>query len=606
MRVNKHFFISLVLGSFFASIFWSFIRLPYENPLSIVGYLDNIQENPSNDIVRFIIYLTLPILLYSIYSRISKPTTQNSFELNEKMEISPKKEWVFYFIISMLCGIYIIQENPIFDPFHEGESLGPAIDYLHGKVPYQDFIFCHGLIQDPLRAAWAFELFGQSIGSFRTMSSLLELLALVLLSIFLIRYFKGNVKQATICLLLIILIQKTLDFIYSHGGNEWVSTITFQQGRDSTLYLFLITLTYFNPSDFKSKDWYKQFAVIFSMAFVPVISFIYSIDRGFYLSASSLIIFMLLLFFYFGEAQLKRRMFLFYLLGLLTAFCLLFFILEDGFDDFIVYAFVEMPPYKEFLDGKPYPIFDYRFNFALFFIAFLLLTAFVQLCHLYQNYRNCKATFESFITKYFIELSILICAVLFFRSVLGRSDMFHLRYGIHVSLLLFLIVSVKLYWNSLFWTKQRVNTIGVVALILIGYRIYDKKLFSEIFPISKPDSTYVPKEYVKALKYWNENNIEKSNVYSLSSEASWYYFLNQPCPTRFPVTYFAQREDYQKQLIESLHNKEVKFIHIDHSSYFTSLDSIHIFNRIPLVHNYLVNNYVLDTLIEKQEIWKRK
>ncbi len=184
--------------------------------------------------------------------------------------------------------------------------------------------------------------------------------------------------------------------------------------------------------------------------------------------------------------------------------------------------------------------------------------------------------------------------------------MFHLRYGIHVSLLLFLIVSVKLYWNSLFWTKQRVNTIGVVALILIGYRIYDKKLFSEIFPISKPDSTYVPKEYVKALKYWNENNIEKSNVYSLSSEASWYYFLNQPCPTRFPVTYFAQREDYQKQLIESLHNMEVKFIHIDHSSYLTSLDSIHIFNRIPLVHNYLVNNYVLDTLIEKQEIWKRK
>jgi hypothetical protein len=49
------------------------------------------------------------------------------------------------------------------DLFHRGESLGPASDYLRGKVPYRDVFVLHGLMHDGQLDAWLFELFGRDI-----------------------------------------------------------------------------------------------------------------------------------------------------------------------------------------------------------------------------------------------------------------------------------------------------------------------------------------------------------------------------------------------------------------------------------------------------------
>jgi len=342
------------------------------------------------------------------------------------------------------------------------------------------------------------------------------------------------------------------------------------------------------------------------MAFLPIISFIYSIDRGFYLTGSSFFIFILLFFFNFESKGLKYRTLLFYLFGILSGFSVIFLVFKEGFTDFIVYTFIEMPQYKEFLDGTPYPIFDFRFNIALLLTAFLVLFAFTQFLKYYLQHKNWNMAFKTFISDYFIEMSILICAIIFYRSVLGRSDLFHLRYSVHVSLLLFFIVFLQFYWDKITWIKQRFNLILICVLLAVSYRIYDKNLLLEIFPLSKSDKEYVSNEYFEVVNHINKDKDQNARVYSLSSKASWYYFINRPCPTRFPVTYFAQRNDYQKQLIESLDKKRVKYIHFDNSSYITYLDSIHIFDRIPIVHDYVLQNYVRDTIIGKEEIWIRK
>jgi hypothetical protein len=49
------------------------------------------------------------------------------------------------------------------DLFHRGESLGPAFDYLRGKVPYRDVFVLHGLLQDGMLDAWLFQLFGRNV-----------------------------------------------------------------------------------------------------------------------------------------------------------------------------------------------------------------------------------------------------------------------------------------------------------------------------------------------------------------------------------------------------------------------------------------------------------
>ncbi|HLJ73088.1 MAG TPA: hypothetical protein VKU62_00785, partial [Thermoanaerobaculia bacterium] len=49
------------------------------------------------------------------------------------------------------------------DLFHRGEALGPASDYLRGKVPYRDVFVLHGLLDDGQLDAWLMQLFGRNV-----------------------------------------------------------------------------------------------------------------------------------------------------------------------------------------------------------------------------------------------------------------------------------------------------------------------------------------------------------------------------------------------------------------------------------------------------------
>lgn len=47
------------------------------------------------------------------------------------------------------------------DLFHRGESLGPASDYLRGKVPYRDVFVLHGMLDDGVLDAFLMRIFGR-------------------------------------------------------------------------------------------------------------------------------------------------------------------------------------------------------------------------------------------------------------------------------------------------------------------------------------------------------------------------------------------------------------------------------------------------------------
>lgn len=590
MRVAKYHLIFLIIGSFIGFLVWSIIKLPFHNYHEIVGVLDVLKENPNNDILRFIVFVSLPALIFFFYFLINKrkkvpEITFKEFE-NTKSSVL---EYLFYFVFCLLSGVYITQENPIFDTFHEGEALGPAINYLNGDIPYQDFIFCHGLIQDVLRSVWGFEIFGKSIGGFRTMSSLLEIITILLLSIFILRYFNRNIKKASIAFLLIVLTQKILDFIYSNGGNHLVSPISIQYGRDSTLYLFLISLTFINQYIKGNIDKKWNWLIFISAAYIPHVAFIYSIDRGFYLSGSYLIIFLLLVFYFFYSKKEYLIFAFFSLLGAGLGFLTLFVILQEGFDDFLWYVFVEMPPYKEFLDGKPYPIFDHRFLLALVLQSSLFLLIVNRFLQLTNNLGSIQSKMVIFIKSNFLELSLVILSIIFFRSVLGRSDLFHMRYGIHIAFLLSFLLIFKLLRKD-FHISNRLYYFSITLFLFVfSYRIHSKNLLFEVFPLNQKDEHYIPNNFTETISFLKEEHQKGKKAYSLSSEAVWYYLLNQPCPTRFPVTYFAQRKDYQLQLIDNLIKNKVTYIHIDTIS--SNVDKISIFKRIPIVTQFVNENY---------------
>src|SRR5581483_7448124 len=67
--------------------------------------------------------------------------------------------------VLLYCGSYASTASLTqwIDLFHRGEALGPASDYLRGKVPYRDVFVLHGLLDDGQLDAWLMELFGRNV-----------------------------------------------------------------------------------------------------------------------------------------------------------------------------------------------------------------------------------------------------------------------------------------------------------------------------------------------------------------------------------------------------------------------------------------------------------
>src|SRR5436190_716794 len=83
--------------------------------------------------------------------------------------LAPRATWnlAAYLIYPVL--IYLVsyastaQGSLWVDLFHRGEAIGPASDYLRGKVPFRDVFALHGMLEDGLLDAWLMDLFGRSL-----------------------------------------------------------------------------------------------------------------------------------------------------------------------------------------------------------------------------------------------------------------------------------------------------------------------------------------------------------------------------------------------------------------------------------------------------------
>jgi len=189
---------------------------------------------------------------------------------------------IISFIVFIAGNFYPHHNNVTeLDYFHEGETLGTAIDYINNKVPYADTIFVHGVFQDPLRSVLAFKIFGHSIAALRTVDSILNIITLLLFSTFLYLLFEKNIYYFAFSFFLLLFF--------------WIARpvcIGFNiTNRDITLYLFLICAVFLRnimltPLSEKNNavniniDTHelklKTHLVLFFLSFISVLSFAYS------------------------------------------------------------------------------------------------------------------------------------------------------------------------------------------------------------------------------------------------------------------------------------------------------------------------------------------
>ncbi len=602
-------FITGIILSLFVS---DRIALPFENPWNIVGQLALQKYNPTNDILKFITIVALPsILLFILFFFLKdkiliKNTTaqEGYYEVTSAgnrtvMNLLLPVSIILVIIVSLNIQTYH-GSGDVVDSFHEGETLGTAISYMAGEIPYKEIIFVHGIFQDPLRSVAAFQLFGQSIGASRTLQSIIKVLSFILLFLMLLKLFRNDYLYTVIAFILLT------GIVYLH--------FILIPPRDVTTFLFIILFLVLNRLIQSEAPFSKvKFGFIqFLFSFLPLASFIYSIDRGFYLFGTFLLI-SPVMFFFFIRKGLTKQYILSSVAGLISAFLLIGFLLKWDYASFSDFVFLKMPKYKELMDGIIYPFGTLKFLLPVAIIALSLFWIVYTFLNEHSKRKSFLLSVELFLKAHLIEVFLLVLSVLFFRSALGRSDWSHVIYSSTMSYLLVIYIFIRYYLQPYFHKKKPLKKLTIIFTITAGfliiitgsYRIYNNGLFATNFPYHTEDSQFIPDNYKNTIDFLNINLDENENFFTMTSEAIWYYFINKPAPTAFSVVWFAMPEFYQERVINDLGNNNVKIILYKNDYWTNAIDDLTSQERLPIVNNYIRNHYSFFKKIDDNELWVR-
>jgi hypothetical protein len=612
------FIVGILVGLFL----WSKIQLPYENHWNVVGELTYKRFNPVNNILRFVVFIFAPSIFLVVTSVIisffsgkkyglfgSSQYFSKNINLYNKGK-SGEKALVLIIILAVMASFLVktfVSSNDSVDTFHEGESLGPAISLEKGKISYKDVIYAHGIYQDPLRSTIAFKFFGKSIGSVRTLESIVKLTTILLISLFIYQTFGKNYTYSIIVFLLLIAMSIPPKF-----GLLQLNIIL---PRDITTYAYLCTLPaihYIILYTGSSKK--KIFFTIFLFSFIPIASFAYSIDRGFFLTASFLII-SPLIYLTFFKSKYSKEYFTASIVGISTAIFLLCHLLNWQFKHFLQFVFIVIPKYKELFDGHVYNIFSPKnFNICVLISLNLYWIVYRFLKYKFLNKgKQLSGIIIQFVKIHLVELALLTLSIFFFRSALGRSDWTHTAMSIGPTYLLSIIIIFKYYIPI--WTKeQRLNKLFMYIAICCAifftaassYLTIKKDLITQNFPIKISDNDLISDNYKRTIKFLKNNLDEDEYFLTMTNEAIWYYFVGKMCPTRFPVVIFASTDFYQYELVEDMKNENIKFIIYKSDNWANRIDGIENEKRLPIVYEYIHEQYVFFNKIDDNEIWISK
>jgi len=611
-----------IVGLFLGLLIWDYISLPFSNPWDIISQHALLEYNPANNLIRFALLILLPsiLLFFIILLKIRKLNAFLFYRYPVSAAADPpaiEGHPVMKFLypaIFIACTILLALNIPtyhssgVFDTFHEGESLGSGISYMAGQVPYKDFIFCHGIFQDPLRSVVAFNLFGKSIGSARTLESINKIIAFGLMSIFILLIYKKNYRLSFLTLIIVALLHTSseLQFLIPQLTRNIILVIP----RDMTTYSFLITIVLLHGAVANDKTPVVRFSIIaFFFSLIPFASFIYSVDRGLYLSVAYLVISPVLYLCFFHRSRYRFHYLISSFLGILSAVILMLVFLHGDFRDFIDYEFRIMPKYKEFMDGRVFRINKAGFMVLCSLIAFNACWVTLKFLQEWHQSNKLSVAVRSFVQKYLTEISMLILSVLLFRNALGRSDWEHAMYSSPLTYILFLYILLGRGHPK--FLDKKISAAAIIAITVLLttagiYRIDKHDLLTENFPAKIEDAVFIQDYYEPTIDFLRNNLNEGEYFFTMTSEACWYYFIDKPCPTRFPVVWFALPYFYQQEVVADLHKGNVKYILYRNKSWSSAIDGFRNEDRLKIITDYIRQHYVFLRKIDDNEIWIRK
>ena len=557
MKKNILFYSFFIVIIYLSSLSWEYIILPYSES-SIIGEYSQNRYNNHNDLLRYLIFVFIPILILLIYLLITNQFSYSNFL--EKIKF--KNQLNFFrennkslYLLLIIFNLFLIFEFlsiefPMqkVDIFHEGQQMSAAYKFRLDNSLWSGSYVTIGVIYEILASNIAWNLFDNvSIGSTR----FFDLVIIYLVKIFLvilcfqitiITNLKKYLKNIYFILISLISVN-LLDYYFQAADLD---------AREIFVILTLILIFQFLIGQNISRY------LILLLGPVSCLSIFYSVDRG-------LVVNLLIIFFLFILMIKKEKFFFGIFLSIILSWFLSKYFLSNEFNFFIDNTLTTLNEINK-IGGiiHPTPFSDdpnsARATKSIFLITLSLIISF--------NLMNTKKINQS-TTFVFSLFFISILSFLTYGYAIGRSDGGHIKstFGYVIIFYSLLLIHFLLDFFSIHIKKFKYfDYFLIFSIFLIFYNNLD---FKNVYNYKNRLNDYVQLNDAHFLTQKQNNFLNNAQslltknqcIQILSNDALYLYLLRKVNCTKFyfPITIGSDKN--QNLLIDEL--KDVKIILLD-------------------------------------------
>jgi len=619
-KKNSIVFLIVSFSLIIVTFLWDQIFVPLNNPKGIIGPLSIQDYNPLNDTIRYILFITLPALLFFTSKIIINKKKFSIKEiLFEKLDKSENSHSNKYFIIPSLFFFFVIifeflslnLFNYRLDTFHDGDFLTPAYNYLFMNKLWLSSYTVHGG-SDFFYPIIMWKILGlNTIGAARFSFYFLILLLKFLSIIFSYQLTKNlYLKRCTKLFFFIIL----SSILISMSSFTVPLNYSYFSYRDIYILLFLIFfMQLFINDSFK-------LSILISITLISTISALMHIDTGFYIN------FILLSYiFYLFILKKYKEIFVIFLSLFIFWLLIIYFISFEEFKAFLDHS-ISMIFSLDLMHGLKYPTPFFSINeseYGTRATRGLLLQLTAGLFVINYLFLGKKKISSS--KKIFFVFLYLVSFIMY-KNGLGRSDSNHLRMSADFPILIniffilnyfFIFFEKKILNKSLFSFKffAFLSAIYLSSFYLLNISKYNfnnminyKKNF--LTYINYKDENFIDSKTIKFVNYYKKLNEESSCIQIFTFDLAIPYLLKKPSCTKYFSSWLASSTVKQNDYVKNLITVDPKYIL--YNSTGTNFDLTYkpeppeVYERLYIVNSYILSNYKQFNFIDDYVILEKK
>ena len=496
------------------------------------------------------------------------------------------------------------------DLFHRGEAIGPASDYLRGKVPFRDVFALHGMLEDGQLDAWLMELFGRSL-DVATMRTVVVGAFLGVAIWFLGIAIFNSIPLALLCVAM----------------GSWTTA-----ENNRTFFQVAAVALFWNALRRRSR-----LSAVASGVFAGVALF-FSYDIGVYTIAGALASALLL---WIASKRVPwdglapGQAAAFFILGTLlgAAPFAIYVALHGALDDFLVTSFVTIPAIIDAVWSLPFPdlVSAFRKNMSMHVLADFVLR---EKFHLVMSPLVIAIGATYFIQRWlrrrvdrldYALLVLLVFATVAQRTAFGRVSFTHQYFAAFLIGPLLVLLAVLLFRKLReLWSAGGEGTRAFVATLVAAFVPVLAVLFwiPDLVDVRLQDFTRYyyrllqPQRDAQAeMTYWRIQDVTKAvqeltrrndPIFDFSNQPAFYFFTDRPNPTRFYQVPILSPPRFQAETIAALERAKPKVIIRRSPELFDQFDGVPNDLRAQAVSAYIDDTYHFNRAVRGIELWTRR